>query len=240
MVADQFPDIQGTSSKLDGTLLSQHSDHLCKEFDGMTEPRGGYRTHSAPCYILPNQTATGLDYFSLDVLLRAAGTSLEAINYAGQTYRETGMLIQLRITYANFRNWHGSGPIFYYYEPHVVKHSTYKAYDSVYSGPATDYRSGRTLIDKHGVQLISIQGGSVRKFDFLNLLIVLTTSLTLLAVRGPASEARGLSASESATRPEACDGRFRRSTSQPRRHRGSRTRNIHVAAAASPRLASTK
>lgn len=182
MVADQFPDIQGTSSKLDGTLLSQHSDHLCKEFDGMTEPRGGYRTHSAPCYILPNQTATGLDYFSLDVLLRAAGTSLEAINYAGQTYRETGMLIQLRITYANFRNWHGSGPIFYYYEPHVVKHSTYKAYDSVYSGPATDYRSGRTLIDKHGVQLISIQGGSVRKFDFLNLLIVLTTSLTLLAV----------------------------------------------------------
>ena len=81
-----------------GTLYVAQNDALCAEFkDSATaDPRGeeGTGVKTAPCYIAPNTTSKGLDYFSVDVLMRAAGkkgnNGLDTINYSDETYRETG------------------------------------------------------------------------------------------------------------------------------------------------------
>lgn len=96
-----------------------------------------------------------------------------------ETYRETGASLILNIVYQNFRNWHGEGSIVYSYEPIVVHGSSYKVYEAIYA----DYRSARTLLNKHGIFVQAAQGGVLRGFSFNNLLVQLTTSLTLFAVR---------------------------------------------------------
>ena len=59
-----------------------------------------------------------------------------------------------------------------------VKGSSYKYYNPIYS----DYRQSRITMNMHGISIQAIPGGTYREFDFNNLLIQLTTSLTLFAV----------------------------------------------------------
>ena len=60
----------------------------------------------------------------------------------------------------------------------IVKGSSYKYYETEYS----NYRETRKLVNMHGIYIQAVQGGELRGFNFNNLLIQLTTALTLLAV----------------------------------------------------------
>jgi hypothetical protein len=54
-------------------------------------------------------------------------------------------------------------------------------YEAEYDG-VNNYRENRTLLNKHGVKLDLVQSGYLGKFSFSQLLVSLTTSLTLLAM----------------------------------------------------------
>ncbi|KAJ8599890.1 hypothetical protein CTAYLR_002801 [Chrysophaeum taylorii] len=166
------------SSKLKGRLYVKNSHSLCREYDGYRDIVGSSKSRRAPCFVAGNETSRNLDFFSLDVLLRAADISLDDINYGGMTYRETGTSLLLTITYQNFRPWRGKGEVVYSYTPDVVGSTSYKLYDTVYA----PYRSARTLLNKHGIFIEAAQGGTLRGFSFNNLLLQLTTSLTLFAI----------------------------------------------------------
>ena len=99
------------------------------------------------------------------------------VNYGGETYRETGASLILEINYENFRGWPGVGSISYSYTPMLVRGSSYKHYTAEYAA----YRTDRTLLNQHGIFIEAVQGGSLKGFSFNNLLIQLTTSLTLFA-----------------------------------------------------------
>lgn len=177
-----YSSLQAGSASMKGRLFVEKNNALCKEFrhSATTDYRGELgKTNKAPCYIAPNVTSKNLDYFTIDVLMRAADKNLDAVNYDGQTYRETGVTMLLQIVYSNFRgNFKGKGSIQYYYKPRLVTRSSYNYYSPEYS----DYRSLRTLNNIHGVFIEAIQGGSLYTWSFNNLLIQLTTSLTLFAV----------------------------------------------------------
>ncbi|KAH8069010.1 ATP P2X receptor [Aureococcus anophagefferens] len=179
VLATSIRHLQGTSSALSGRLYVKKSHALCEEYGGSVTMRGLVETKTAPCYIRPNTTSRGLDFFSLDVLLRADDVSLDDVSYDGKTYRETGASLIFEITYQNFRGWPGVGEIFYSYTPMVVRGSSYKYYDAIYA----EYRERRHLLNQHGIYVEAVQGGELRGrgFSFNNLLIQLTTSLTLFA-----------------------------------------------------------
>ena len=50
-----------------------------------------------------------------------------------ETFRETGAIMLLQITYDNYKKWTGGVEPFYYYKPTVVHESSYKYYESVKS-----------------------------------------------------------------------------------------------------------
>lgn len=170
------------SAHLRGRLYVKSSHSLCEEYQGYSDVFGSKRTRKAPCYVTPNETSRNLDFFSLDVLMRATGVTLDDENYDGQTYRETGTSLLLSIVYQNFRNWHGKGQVVYSYQPYVVQGTSYKVYDPIYDASSSSYRQSRTLLNKHGIFIEAAQGGVLHGFSFNNLLVQLTTSLTLFAV----------------------------------------------------------
>uniref|UniRef100_A0A7S3K5J9 Purinergic receptor n=1 Tax=Aureoumbra lagunensis TaxID=44058 RepID=A0A7S3K5J9_9STRA len=169
---------RSNSAKMKGRLYVKKSHSLCKRYSGFVHLYGSKRTQNAPCYLQPNETSRNLDFFSLAVLMEATGTSLDQINYADTTYRETGASMILTITYTNFRNWYGKSQIRYYYSPDLIPQSNYKFYDPYYS----NYRQNRTLLNKHGIHIQIAQSGTLRTFLFNNLLVQITTSLTLFAI----------------------------------------------------------
>jgi len=152
---------------------------LCKEFDGKSN-RWGEGSHGAtPCYIYPNTTSTGLDFISLDVLLRAGGVTLDTKGGAGQVYRNSGVSIIVSIHYTNRRHW--KLPVDrprYTYEVKIQEDSTYKYFRQVFNVNTTR----RNVWNMHGVRVNTIQAGQLKRFSFNNLLIQLTTSLTLLTL----------------------------------------------------------
>ena len=191
--------LQAASSQIKGRLYVANNDALCAEFQHSAKvdyrgEQGSLKRGTAPCYIAPNTTSKNLDYFSIDVLMRAADKSLDSVNYVDPvegplTYRYTGVTMLLQITYSNFRgNFKGLGDIAYYYTPMLVSGSSYKYYQPQYTGPSQNrsvtnsYRSTRTLNNMHGTFIEAVQGGSLYTWSFNNLLIQLTTSLTLFAV----------------------------------------------------------
>ena len=177
VLATGISHLKGRSSDLKGRLFVKKASSLCEKYGGSKDMRGLTRTSAAPCYVKPNATSRGLDFFSLDVLLRADDVSLDEINYGGETFRETGASLILEIHYENFRGWPGLGEIYYSYTPMVVAGSSYKIYDAVYE----TYRTSRHLLNQHGIYVEAVQGGELRGFSFNALLIQLTTSLTLFA-----------------------------------------------------------
>jgi hypothetical protein len=187
------------SSSFRGRLYSTNDD-LCKEFDechqssyrGMT---GSQRIATAPCFVQPNQTAkANLDYFSIDVLLRAAGVALDDCadgttndtmtntnsttnTTKCQTYRDLGLTILLNIEWNDFLPYHGMVEPYYHYRAHLVSRS-YKAYVPFYH----TYRQSRTLLSAHGIRIAVLINGEFHHFEWITFLITLTTALGLLAV----------------------------------------------------------
>jgi len=178
-------DITGQSSEMEGWLLVKDNKAFCSSSpDARTGWGSATFTDTAPCYIKPNKTSANLDYFQVETLLQAAGSSLDSETSAGsgETYRESGVTLIMQVDYTNTLSWAGvADAIQYTYTPYLLGSTSFKMYDAVYSG-ANDYRQNRTLLNKHGVKIDLLQGGDLGAFSFQQLLLSLTTSLTLLAV----------------------------------------------------------
>lgn len=157
-------------------------DALCQSSgNAVTAPEGGSSTNKSPCYIPPS-TAVGLDYFSIGTLLQATGVTLEGESYpgSGHSARYEGLTINLLIDYSNSKDWHGlQTNISYLYKPSVVPQSTFK---TTSLSPMSLNGSKRLKKDIHGVLFEVRPSGQLAVFDFTQLLLQLTTSLTLLAL----------------------------------------------------------
>uniref|UniRef100_A0A7S1U0M3 Purinergic receptor n=1 Tax=Phaeomonas parva TaxID=124430 RepID=A0A7S1U0M3_9STRA len=159
-------------------VSSGGDDNLCVKYGGTTSPWGVGSTDTAPCYISPNTTDTNLDYISLDVLMRAAGASIDKVSDQAKVYRDSGVSIIVNIRYMNRRDWKSPEKPRYVYEIRIQEDSSYKYYRNVFDVTTTN----RTVWNMHGVRINTIQSGEIKKFNFNNLLLQLTTSLTLLAM----------------------------------------------------------
>jgi hypothetical protein len=61
-------------SNYEGKIEITENDGMCaSEVSATTTPTGTKKAMKAPCYISPNTTASGVDFFSLGTLLAAAG-----------------------------------------------------------------------------------------------------------------------------------------------------------------------
>ena len=176
-------DTSASSGDIKGALHVPKNHWLCKHHEGTEQVHGGKRKTDAPCYIKPNTTAANLDFFSLDVLMQAADSDLDALNPAKagahpQTYRQSGAIVLLNIVYSNYRDpgWTGKRKIEYFYWPVLVKGSTYKDVEPVYR----EYRTQRTLLDRHGIYISAIQGGGLHAFSSNNVIIQLTAAAAML------------------------------------------------------------
>ena len=88
----------------------------------------------------------------------------------------------MQVDYSNTLSWKGlSNKIQYTYTPTMLSGSSFKVYESVYQG-YPNYRENRTLLNKHGIKIDLVQAGDLGAFSFSELLVSLTTSLTLLAM----------------------------------------------------------
>lgn len=180
-----------------GRLYSQNKD-LCEREsrrggNAFVDYRGTDKTTNAPCYVGPNQTSAHQDFFSLDVLLQAAGVDLDDCNHiAGlenhadnntdescETYRDTGATLILNIYWNDFVPYVGRVEPYYYYSPQLVGRSNFKQYVPFYNN---HYRQSRTLLNAHGIRIAVLLGGEFNHFNIVTFLVTLTTALGLLAV----------------------------------------------------------
>ena len=182
------------SSKYGGRMYSV-SDRLCR---GEATRGGAFRHYrggspidadgggGAPCYISPNRTDADQDFFSLDVILAAAGlNSMDDCKDGPSatpcaTHRDTGATVLLSIYWTDFAPFDGLVGPHYYYSPQIISGSSFKEYVPYYS----KYRDRRTLLNAHGIKLSVLMGGEFRTFDPVHFLITLTTALGLMAVAG--------------------------------------------------------
>merc|ERR1712187_916069 len=84
----------------------------------------------------------------------------------------------LVIEYSNTEFWKGLTSTRYVYTPSILMGTTYKTTAEV----STQYPGSRVKKDIHGILFQVQPGGQLAVFDFTQLLLQLTTSLTLLAM----------------------------------------------------------
>eukprot|EP01065_Artemidia_motanka_P030051 TRINITY_DN36077_c0_g1_i1.p1 TRINITY_DN36077_c0_g1~~TRINITY_DN36077_c0_g1_i1.p1 ORF type:complete len:542 (+),score=120.32 TRINITY_DN36077_c0_g1_i1:77-1702(+) len=180
MQASQF-DIRTYSATMETRGLHMpdghpHADEYCRRYsnDGS----------SAPCMVMPNRTGaaassgSGSDYLRLDVLLAAAGVTLDDVSFSGKTYRDTGLTLVITVDYYNRKTWSLTpGSSQYAYTATMFPHTDFKLNDVFMDGTET-----RRVVDRHGIRIVFIHAGTLHAFEFNELLIQLTASLTLFAV----------------------------------------------------------
>jgi hypothetical protein len=167
-----------------GRLFIATDGELCKaesfKNNSYATARSATLQSSAPCFIGANRTVKDQDFFSLDVLLQAAGVSLDDCVDNGDTcttYRESGATLLLKVVWNDFRPYRGLVEPFYYYAPQLIG-TSYKESLPFYES----YRSSRVLLRAHGIKVAVLVSGNFHQFHLLSFLITLTTALGLLAV----------------------------------------------------------
>jgi hypothetical protein len=162
-------------------LYLTHSDAntaLCQnDASATTTLAGTTRAASSPCYITP-PTVNGMDFLPLSTFLQASGTTLDAINYGGVPFRNTGAIVVVGIEYQNFFSWSLRKNISYAYHVSMESESEYKQYQAFYD----PYPTNRTVVNTHGLYFKVVQTGNLYTNSWNVFLIQLTTSLTLLAI----------------------------------------------------------
>jgi len=137
------------------------------------------------------------DLFSIGFLLRAASVDLDSRrngkqpSYVGGSFRSSGVVLVIRISYSNFENWLGvkvlpwkrSGPGLHY-TVRVTRHSSHEDYilQKVQNIHQRDNSENRTLSEYHGIRILVEQNGSMAVWDNIQLFLILTTGLAMLAV----------------------------------------------------------
>ena len=187
-----------------GRLLSQNSNLCASEFlknNSYTTERSRRLARTAPCFVGPNRTSTTQqDFFSVDVLLQAAGVALDDClvgedtdegivdqhgnwlpknsSNCSSTLRSSGGTLLLQVVWNDAVSWRGLVEPHYTYIPQLIGDS-YKESQSFYY---QEYRQARILMRAHGLKVAVLVEGTFHRFQMVQFLLTLTTALGLLAV----------------------------------------------------------
>ncbi len=175
-------DLIASSRSVSGWLHVPNNNALCAQLPAVDVVDRTTRVTSAPCLVVPNNTIppTGLDVFALSSLLAAADVTLDGTSAvkASSTLRYSGVVIVVNVEYTNVYHWVGAGTPYYTYRLTLLPGANAKTVDASYPSD----RSRRTVLNQHGIRLTVIETGRLGAFDTTQLLLRLTTSLSLLAV----------------------------------------------------------
>lgn len=125
------------------------------------------------------------DVLTIKHLLHMAGVrDLDQINKANRTFRRSGMTIALNIHYHNRSPWHVFGGM---EKPDYTLDATIRPsteFQHMYAEPRAGdaNRDERKLFKWHGINLLVIQTGEIVSLDVMGLIIVVTASLSMIAV----------------------------------------------------------
>lgn len=134
------------------------------------------------------------DLFTIGQMLKAANVSLDRRRHnmpawVGGSYRSSGFVLVIRIHYSNIESWLGLkvlpwnslGPTMHY-TYRITKHASaddFMLRQVQQNGP---FNNSRTVTEYHGIRVLVEQSGSVAVWDNIQLLLILTTTLALMAV----------------------------------------------------------
>jgi len=186
-----------TSRQMQGRLAITGSgpaqDALCRSYPNATAAGSswtgmlfdtGARAVAAPCLLRPSavEGMPGADVFTIGTLMESMGVQLDNRSYDGSKHsrRYDGLVVKIAIQYHNVMLWRLSTlqTPYYFYNVSIINGSTYKEVDVVFSNFPTE----REKLDRHGILFEVDSAGQLASFSATNLLIQLTTSLTLLAM----------------------------------------------------------
>ena len=181
--------VDAVSRNMDGKLAVPDNSELCAEkaAEGKSVDSSGKPTSTAPCFIYPKKgSAQKLDVFTINDLVRASNSYFDDWNQippkpgkpVKHSVRYSGVVLLLNIQYTNVRHFDVPGNVSYTYHVSALPSSNPKFIHSVESTNMTH----RVVQKRYSIKLQAIYTGTLGKFVFLNLLLQLTTSLTLFAV----------------------------------------------------------
>eukprot|EP00427_Karlodinium_veneficum_P032658 CAMPEP_0169185654 /NCGR_PEP_ID=MMETSP1016-20121227/1920_1 /TAXON_ID=342587 /ORGANISM="Karlodinium micrum, Strain CCMP2283" /LENGTH=369 /DNA_ID=CAMNT_0009261389 /DNA_START=392 /DNA_END=1501 /DNA_ORIENTATION=- len=136
------------------------------------------------------------DMFSIGKLLQSANISLDKSHnplpdWSIGSYRSSGLVIVIRIAYTNHEQWLGLKVLPWCvlgppprYSIRVTKHSSYEEFllRKVRDGEPTDPKGTRILQEYRGIRILIEQSGGLIVWNNIQLLLILTTTLALMAV----------------------------------------------------------
>jgi len=120
------------------------------------------------------------DIFRFSKILELAGLSLDGNEKNGESLRERGSRVKIQVEYANLYPWTGPANPGYIYKIVNIPMNEMKTEMYTHNQPGS-YPEMRTMENRHGIYLEAEVGGSFGFFDIVFLLVMLTTSLALLA-----------------------------------------------------------
>jgi len=136
------------------------------------------------------------DIFRIGMLLKAANVSLDTRrhnipSWVGGSYRSSGFVLVVRIHYTNVESWLGlkvlpwkvAGPTLHY-TYRVTKHASHDDFihRQVQPGGPKDPKHSRVVKEYNGIRVLIEQSGSHAVWNNIQLLLILTTTLALMAV----------------------------------------------------------
>lgn len=131
------------------------------------------------------------DIFELGRLLQLAGLDLDGSrNKDGETLRERGTMLDVKVEYTNLHPfWSSLGFTTVGYRYRVVERPVNEMKTELYAVPQPDdFPRHRVIENRHGISLRVTVTGTFGHFDIVYLLVMLTTSLALLAAANAATE----------------------------------------------------
>jgi len=124
------------------------------------------------------------DIFTLRKLLELAGLDLDLkTNYGGEPYREAGTALEVQVEYNNLHPWKSTfGHLDVGYTYRVIERSMEEIKTEKFAPKQPDdFPVHRMIENRHGIMLIVTVSGTFGYFNVVYLLVMLTTSLALLA-----------------------------------------------------------
>lgn len=137
------------------------------------------------------------DIFPVSLLLKMAGVSLDGLPALRNksTYRSEGFSLTIRVHYTNIRPWIGLHVLPWMarerqglrYSVQAIRHPSQAFSRRVVSEESKNLTSGRLLgrrvvEEDHGISIVVQQYGDMKVWDFGHMLVILTTTLAMLAV----------------------------------------------------------
>lgn len=133
------------------------------------------------------------DLFKLQRLIQTAGVQLDknVTHGSGETYRNDGFAIVVRIEYSNEVPWLGlqvspwspTGPTMFY-KYHVMTHATgdvkFRKVD--YFADEGKQQVTREVEEFRGIRIVVEQAGTIKVWDTMQLMFLVTTTLALMAL----------------------------------------------------------